>query len=286
MHLLLNRYNRILYYNGAVYSEYSDEMRSWSWGTMLAKFISGVDYLYIGTDHTFSSRFFHVGVVNSVTSALSVEYFIGKNTWSSVRNLRNETSVAGVPFARSGFITWDLPKDWMKTQINNVPDLEPNETSADGKGLFWIRIKSSVSLSVTTSLKWIGLLWTSQDYMKVKWPEVDSPAYLPTGKTDWYELIEMSTGDVFDDLNLNNVLNYELQAKDIDEMAKLTALKTMINILIPMTHSETLMKMKADFEADYTKLLRKRISSIDQNEDEVLSNEEKQPLSNSRLFRV
>ena len=122
--------------------------------------------------------------------------------------------------------------------------------------------------------------------MKVKWPEVDNVAYLPTGKSDWYELIEMSTCDVADDLNINNIIDYELQAKDINELAKLTALKTLVNILIPMRSSETLDKMRQDFKDEYDKLLKKRLKSIDSDQNEKIDDKEARPYDNLRFIRT
>ena len=287
MHLLINRYSRILYNDNGVYTDYSEDMRSWITGSMVTPLTLSEDYIYIGSPYPFASRFVLMDStkLNDVSATLTVEYYYGKSLWRSVKNFRNESSYGGVPFSRSGFMMWDMPDDWEKNQVNSLPELPYNENSGDGKGYYWIRIKSSATLKVTTALKWLGLIWTSQDYMKVKWPEVDSTNYLPTGKTDWYELIEMSTGDVADDLNIANVIDYELQATDIDEMAKLTALKTMINILIPMTSSETLRMMKNDFELEYQKLLKKRLKGIDQNQDGKVDSDENRPMSNSRIIR-
>lgn len=290
---MINKYARNLYYDGSDYTEHSEAMRSWESSTMTVFAQSG-GYIYIGAPHSFAARFIRMSSnVNAVSANLTVEYYYRDKTnpWRAVKNLRDETKVGTATLGKSGFICWDLPEDWVKTTIDIdgnetlVPELPYNQDAIDGYGYYWIRIKSSQVLTAGTAIEWLGLIWTSQDYMKVKWPEVDSSNYLPTGKTDWYELIEMSTGDVADDLNIANVIDYELQAKDINEMAKLTALKTMINILIPMTSSDTLRQMKEDFEKDYTNLLKKRLKGIDQDQDETLKKEEKQPMSNARIQR-
>jgi hypothetical protein len=285
MNLLLNTYNKIFYNSLAIFTDYTDQMRKWDSDTMTVPLYLAQDYIYIGCPHSFQSRFFKVNTVNAVTARLTVEYYYGNSNWRAVKNITDETSVGGVPFAKSGFITWDLPDDWVKTQVNSFPELEWGTNPRDDLGYFWVRIKSNSTLTLTTKLQWLGTIWTTEDYMKVKWPEVTSSQYLPTGKADWYELIEMSTGDVADDLNINNVIDYELQAKDINELAKLTALKTLINILIPLRSSETLDKIRADFEAQYQRLLGKRFKSIDQNKDEKLSQSEKDVYSSLRIIR-
>jgi hypothetical protein len=285
MHLLLNKYNKIFYSDNGVFADYTDEMRRWTSDTMTIPLTLSEDYIYIGCPHSFASRFFLVSTVNAVSARLTVEYYYGSNNWRSVKNLTDETSISGVPFAKTGFISWDLPDDWVRNEVNSYPQLPYGTDSRDDLGFFWVRVKSSATLTATTKLRWLGLIWTNQDYMKVKWPEVDNTAYLPTGKSDWYELIEMSTGDVADDLNINNIVDYELQAKDINEMAKLTALKTLVNILIPMRSSETLDKMRQDFKDEYDKLLKKRFKSIDLDRDEKINSKESDPFDNLRLRR-
>jgi hypothetical protein len=285
MHLLLNKYNKIFYYDNSIFTDYTDQMRKWTSDTMTIPLTLSEDYIYIGCPHSFSSRFFLVDTANTNTSKMTIEYYYGKNLWRSVKNLTDETSVGGKIFSKSGFISWDLPDDWIRTQVNSYPELPYDLTPRDDLGYFWVRIKSDATLSATTKLKWLGLIWTSQEYMAIKWPEVGNSAYLPTGKSDWYELIEMSTGDVADDLNINNIIDYELQAKDINEMAKLTALKTLVNILTPMRSSESLDKMRTDFKEQYDKLLKKRFTSIDSDQNERIDDKESMPYDNLRLVR-
>lgn len=286
MHLLLNKYNKVIYDDNGTFTDYTPQMRVWTADTMGLELVPSEDYLYIGAPHSFASRFFLVDTANTTAANFTVEYYYGSTNWRAVKNLTDETKVGGAPLSQSGFITWDLPTDWVKTQVDGMPELPYNESSGDHKGHYWVRISSSVQMSAGTTLRWLGLIWTTQAYMEVKWPEVATSTYLPTGKTDWYELIEMSTGDVADDLNINHIVDYEMQAKDVDELAKLTALKTMVNILIPMTSSETLRIMKEDFQRDYNRLLGKRLKGIDHNKDEKISDKEADPMVNTRMRRT
>lgn len=286
-HLLVNRYPRVLYDDNSSFTEYSEELRDWTTGTMGVELVPSEDYIYVGAPHTFAARFLLMdGLnVNAVSSALTVEYYYGSDNWRSVKNLRDETRSGSATCAKSGFIMWDLPDDWVKNQVNSTPELGYNETAGDGRGYYWIRISASAQFTAGTALKWLGLIWTHEDYMEIIWPEFNDSKYLPTGQTDWYQLIEMSTGDVADDLNISNLIDYELQAKDVSELAKLTAYKTLINILIPMVSSETLQKQKSEYEKIYTKLLGKRLKGIDVNQDEKLTPNEDAPFSNTLLRR-
>lgn len=290
MHLLVNRYNRVLYDDDSVFGDYGQQITNWDSETMPGSLVLDEDFIYIGAPHSFASRFFLVDTPNSVTAKLTVQFYDNNTSdWADVKNLRDETSVAGAPFGQSGFITWDIPDTWISRQVNGVPELPEGQTNPIGHPdtLYWIRIKSSASLDAGTLLRWIGVIWTSQALLKGRWDSVLSDKYLPDGETDWYKLIEISTGDVAEDLNIQNVIDYELQAKDINELSNLATLKTLVNILLPFRSVRHLQEMRDEWEKMYQKGLRKRLRSIDKNKDEKLDQQEKTvPLTSSRLIRT
>lgn len=288
-HLLVNNYNKIILDDNSVFTEYSDDMRNWNSGTMLIVLVAAEDKLYIGAPHTFASRFVLMDGtnVNSNGSALTVKYYSGStNGWRAVKNLADGTKNITATFGRSGFVAWDLPSDWVRCQVNSLPELPYNSATGDGYGFYWTEWSVSADLSAGTAIKWFGMIWTSQDYMLVRWPEVLSSRFLPEGESDWYELIEMSTGDVADDLEVSNIIDYEMQAKDINELAELTALKTLINILLPMVSSESLRKMREDFQEMYNTKLKARIRAIDKNKNEKIDQKEGEDLGSSMIIRT
>jgi len=287
MHLLLNRYGKVLYSDNGVFTDFSDQLRRWTSDTMEKSPVKDEDYIYVGCPHSFASRFALMdgNNVNEIVSQMNIEYYYGQDNWRSVKNISDETSIGGAMLAKTGFISWDLPSDWIRCQINNVPELPYNTQSGDGNGFYWIRISASETLTVGMAIKWFGLIWTNQEFLLSRWAEVLSDDYLPTGKTDWYEMIELSTRDVADDLNIQNVIDYEMQAKDISELANLTALKTLVNILLPFRSSEALTEMRKDFKTQYTKALAVRLKYIDTNKDEKISESEAAPMSNTRILR-
>ena len=273
-HLLVNSYSKVIYKT----VDNSTSMKTWNSDNMTVT----DDYIYIGMPHTFAARFFFLNSVNAVSSSMTVEYYAGSSTWNSVRNFADETRSGAVTLAKHGFISWDLPTDWIKNQVEGLPEIDA--TSKDGRGYYYIRIGFSINISAV--VEWLGLLWTNQDYMAQRWPEVISARFLPVGKDHWYELIEISTGDVGKDLEYSNILEYELQAKDIGEMAELTALKTLINILIPLVANETYRKMKEYFEQLYDIARKARLRSIDTNNDEKINVNEAQGINSFKIRRV
>ena len=94
------------------------------------------------------------------------------------------------------------------------------------------------------------------------------------------------TSDIHAQLHTHDEFFWENEKAIYKKRGGLAVLKTMINILIPMTHSDTLQKIKNDFEVEYGKLLGKRFKSIDRDGDEKIDNNEMLPFSNSRLIRL
>ncbi len=290
MHVTVNRYNRIKYDNNGVFSDFTEELTEWGAQSAVVQLVLDEDFLYIGAPHSFASRFFKVDTVNDQVASLSAEYFSNnEDSFQPLKNFQDETRIGAIPFARDGYMTWDIPEDWISTQVDGFPELPTGQTNAKShpRSLFWIRIKSSASLNALTSLRWLGMIWTSQEHLLARWAAVLNSKYLPDGQTDWYPLIEISTRDVYEDLELQNIIDYELQAKDIDELANMTGLKTLVNILLPMRSNEDLSRMREDWNELYIKAVRKRLKSNDRNQDEKLSEDEKKTtVSQTRIIRA
>ncbi len=284
-HLTVNKHNTILFSDNSVFTDNTSKLKKWGVDTMGVSMVAAEDKIYIGCNHSFAARFFKISTANSSSAVLTIKYYAGSTLgWLAVKNLADETSYGGVPFAIDGFISWDLPGDWVKNQVNSLPELAEDSSTGDGYGKYWIEITSSQDL-FDGLIDWIGTIWTNEDYLKIRWPEVCHENYLPTGKTNWYELIEMSTKDVADDLNIKNIIDYELQAKDIDELANMTALKTLINILLPFRSSESMREMREQFIELYNRAKTVRLKGIDTNKDEKLDIEEKKVMGNVRIIR-
>lgn len=275
MHLLLNEYNKIIYKT----IDSSFAMKKWN-----SDYITITDgYIYVGAPHSFASRFFKIQTGNEIASSMTVEFFKGDDTWESVKNLADETKDGLAPLGKDGFISWDLPTKWIKTQIEGIPELKPDVTAADGEGYYYIRIGFSTPISAI--VEWLGMLWTNQEYMTVRWPEVTKERFLPSNKTHWYELIEMTTGDVGRDLERSNIIEYELQAKDIGELADLTALKCLINILTPLVSNEKYREMREEFRELYNIAKKANIRKIDLNKNETIEKDEEEIPNSFRMVR-
>ena len=261
-------------------------MKNWDSDTMLAPLVKDEDLIYIGAPHTFSSRFIKLKVANDVSAILDAEYYSGStNGWRKFKNFADETRLNGKSLAQDGFIQWDLPTDWVKNQVNSIPELPYDVNSGDGNGYYWMRLKSSANFKALTELDWLGMIWSQERLLKSRWQAVLSSKYLPTNQTHWYKEIELATKDVADDLKIQNLIDYEMQCKDYEELSQLATLKTLINILLPLRASDDLNEMRKDFEKLYTTKLSVKIKGIDTDKDEALNETEQQGGVSGRIMR-
>ena len=145
-------------------------------GTNYVLPLQTTDALYIGYHGKFAARFFQVGVVNTTAAVLSVDYWNG-SAWTAVDDLVDQTSVAGVPFAASGQISWVNKTDWAARSITGIDsDIE----------LYWVRITTSANLLAGTALKSILNLYCDDNLLRAYFPEIISDAnYLPDGKVNF-----------------------------------------------------------------------------------------------------
>jgi len=115
------------YVNGAtpVFNDVTTEAASIG-GTSFTIINDSDDELYIGANEPFSSMSFDFHTVGYGYN-IDVEYYAGTATpvWTSVENLSDDTS----EFTSDGRITYQLPSNWIKTDIN-------------GSNLYWIKITS------------------------------------------------------------------------------------------------------------------------------------------------
>jgi len=95
--------------------------------------------LYTGYYKPFKQLFIEFAVANTNANVLTVEYYNG-TAWTALTAV-DETE----GFIKSGFILFDRPTDWAETEVDSISK-------------FYIRIRPSVSHSVTTEIKGLGIL--------------------------------------------------------------------------------------------------------------------------------
>ena len=96
------------------------------------------DFIYVGADVPFRGVYVNVANANGTASILSAFYWDG-SAWTGLTET-DGTASAGATLAIDNIITWTLPTDWQKTNVN-------------GSGpLFWVRMNSDGGTDSATSL--------------------------------------------------------------------------------------------------------------------------------------
>jgi len=142
---------RIIHKDNSVLRDYSVSLANYLSGTQVIAYVAAEDALYIGSDLPFNHRWVEVSVVSATTSTLSVSLWNG-SAWEAAVDVVDETSVAGVALARSGFVSWvpDRLKTWsFEDTTERVSDLSTLKIYDK----YWAKLSYSADLTGTTALK-------------------------------------------------------------------------------------------------------------------------------------
>lgn len=182
------RNNRVLFFRQGAFRDLSHPLSDINESTSVIDFQVG-DFLYIGSDFPFNHRYFDVTAPNAVGSVVSVDVWSGTE-WEPTVDVLDETSVGGASLARSGIISWSPDWDvssWGPDETN-LMDGSGLETGPKILGLYWARVKFSVTLTNTTALNIVGHKFSSDADLETEYPELASSAVKTaweSGKTDW-----------------------------------------------------------------------------------------------------
>jgi hypothetical protein len=200
--------------------------------TMLVNLVNGTDYLYIGQHFPFNNFYYQLGTANALPSAIQIEYWDGNN-WRSAVDVIDGTSVAGAALSRSGLIQFSphkLYNWWRVDDTSDTPgpaDLRPLTIYK----LFWIRIKVSAALTLTTAGKRICYCFSSHQQLDNRDRTINS--FLPafgTGKTSWEEEIITASMDVVGELKARNLIVDGANILRFESVSAATDWRTLINI--------------------------------------------------------
>jgi len=119
---------RILSFIGASFTNISIEMNNYDVDDLNFDMTVDTDYIYSGLHKPFKNQY--IGIEsNDTPGAVKREYYNG-TSWVDLAVVDGT-----VNFTRSGFVTWDLPSDWVATEI-------------DGESLFYIRTTATIDVDI------------------------------------------------------------------------------------------------------------------------------------------
>lgn len=163
-------------------------------------YISGENYIYIGSRLPFNSIYFKLIQLNENPANMYVEVWDGES-WEFVDELIDETN----GFKKSGYITFTPNRDagW-----------EMEDTDAPIAGLqnvviydkYWMRVTFDADLTDPVSISWIGHIFADDSDLESEYPDLGKAsvkAAFKAGKTNWEEQLVRASEIVIEDLMIN-----------------------------------------------------------------------------------
>lgn len=227
--------------------------------------LPSTDYIYIGQAMPFNNIFAWMDVVNTNPATLTVQYWDG-DEWTDTVDLLDNT----MGFTQSGVIQFS-PNDedsWHCVNDTSESTNGPAElNSITVYDLYWVRIKSNATLSVTTKVKMFTYAFCRSEDLSVYEPEIDS--YLePWGgvsKTNWIEQIIAASEQVILDLKAAGLVVHAGQVLRFDDVAIPTMFKTLL--LIYTVLGPAFNERKLSRQRDYSAMLSVKRFTFDKNKN-------------------
>lgn len=168
-------------------------------------------YVYIGSILPFNNLYVEMGTANSNAATLTLEIWYGK-AWVAAVDVIDGTS----GFTTSGRITW---------ATNRLKGWDVEQTTEDVTGLttfkiynrYWTRLSWSASFSGSTSVKYIGQKFSTDDVLYSFYPDLQNTGVLTSfeaGKSSWNEQHYMAAEHIVRDLKKRDLIKSRGQLLD------------------------------------------------------------------------
>jgi len=191
---------RVIFSDNGSLSDKSLELNDFRSGTTALAAVASEDYLYIGSVLPFGARYIEIGTPNATASVMSVELYENPTRWTSAVDLIDMTSSSSKSLAQSGYIRFQRDRDATWNSLERSEDILPGTDIYD---LYWMRLKWSVSLHASTTLKYIGHKFSTDTALYERYPDLNQDALktqFETGKTDWNHQHYIAANMIISDL--------------------------------------------------------------------------------------
>lgn len=251
-------------------TEVTDKTKSVS-SKPLALAMTSSDYLYLGFKQPFTTRYFQFETPNTTALTLSAEFWNGQ-TWLSVEDFVDETS----GFTQSGFISWMNMGRWMYSNQAPISPVYTYDSYAMDLKYYWLRLKTSGTLSAGTSLQSIVNLFCDDTLFSVYYPDLLSDSrYLPTNRSNFMEQYLAAKDYVVRRMRQMGKITDEGDILDVTDVAVAACHATAYIILNPIARDqESRDTANAALKACEAELAR-GTQTVDTNKDGVLEQAEK-----------
>ncbi|MDE2096674.1 MAG: hypothetical protein KGL39_05450 [Patescibacteria group bacterium] len=120
------------------------------------------DYLLVGSFLPFRGVGVTITNANAVASTLAVKYWNG--AWTAVAGLTDGTASAGATMAVSGNVTFTVPTDWTRVDLDGMGVTVGGTIKQRGAQLYWLQLSVSAQLTNPTKASAILALNRSTKY--------------------------------------------------------------------------------------------------------------------------
>lgn len=275
--MILN--NRVIFGDNAVLKDISLNMNDFKSGIEVLPLVAADDYIYLGSQLPFNHRWFEVDVVNSLSSVISVDLWDG-NAWEGAVDVIDQTSINGVPFAQSGYISWVLDKNESWAQEDTVDaNEEENVTGLGDKKIFdmyWARMKVSINLTVATALKFIGNKFSNESDLGILYADLitsDAKTQFQSGKTDWKDQEFKAAEEIIRNLKSSGVILNSNQILNWEQFTDASVHK--IAEIIFRSYGDDFNDNRRTARGDFKEAMRQEIFQIDRNRNARLDDNER-----------
>lgn len=194
---------RIFYSDNGILRDFSVNLNKYDSIESEFDYISGEDYIYIGSRLPFNSLYFKVITQNQMPANMYVEVWDGEN-WEFVNELIDETGA----LSTSGYITFTPDRDsgWVMEDTSGGGDYVPGLETIKIYDKYWLRISFDSDLSSAVSLSWVGHVFADDSDLGSEYPDLVKPNVITSfknGKTNWEEQLVRASEIVIEDLTIN-----------------------------------------------------------------------------------
>lgn len=224
---LLNQWIRVYFNDNGTLTDYS--LKAQNDDTFAFPFVAADDFLYIAQDYPFNNFFVELGVANTLASTIQVQTW-ASNQWVDVVNVLDGTESSGASFGQDGVVQFipDRDDSWDFVSDTTEEPAAMGLSSIELYDKFWLRVKFSADLDLTTTIKKIGYAFCNDRQLKQIDPEIDN--YLTSwdaSKTDWVEQIMLASEHLVLDFRGRNLIVHPGQILRFEDISLATAYKTL-----------------------------------------------------------
>ena len=214
--------------------------------------ITDAQYFYVAQKLPFTNLFMWVGTANATASSLGIEYWNGTE-WVAAVDVLDSTKVAGATLGRSGILQWSNDSDHTWSMVTDTgDDSAPTELQTlDVYNCYWARIKPTVSLHASTTLKEVTYAFTNTQELSNFDIEISSYlASFETGKTEWIKEIITASKLVVTDFRRKGLIVGQGQIVDMTDVSFPCALRTLMLIYSNLgpSYKEKIAAMQGEYD--------------------------------------